>query len=334
EAASRPAGALSFAPRLPATPAGVAAKAPRVAVGPRGEVTLAYRRFDGTSYVVERTGRPLGATAFTAPAPLSATGENAGEPDLALDAQGDVTIAWERAGVVQAETLDAGGPLLDALTVPESAVPGEPVTMSVDARDARSSVAPPSWRFGDGTGAEGATVTHVYETAGTFRVRVTATDADGNSATETRTIAVRAPDPQPGGDAAGGAADRTKPALRRVRLSRRRVRPAARGGLLAPRRPARRRGTTLSLEASEAGTLKLAIERVRRRRVRTVATTTTSVEQGRVLRFLSGRSARRALPRGRYRLRVVLTDAAGNASTPAVVRFIVKGAGGRTRARR
>ena len=37
------------------------------------------------------------------------------------------------------------------------------------------------------------------------------------------------------------------------------------------------------------------------------------------------RRGKRALPRGRYRLRVVLTDAAGNASAPVTLRFLVVG---------
>ena len=147
------------------------------------------------------------------------------------------------------------------------------------------------------------------------------------------------PDPNAGvGDGPlgpGGAADVTKPVLGRVRLNRRRIVPAPRGKVLLPRAAKRRRGATLSLEASEPGTLSMTILRTLRRKrrvvVRTVATASSPVAQGKVRRFLSGRKAKGALPHGRYRVRLVLTDAAGNKSAPVTLRFLVvrRAAGGR-----
>ena len=43
-----------------------------------------------------------------------------------------------------------------------------------------------SWRFGDGTQASGASVTHVYEEAGTYTVVLTVTDSDGQASAKQR----------------------------------------------------------------------------------------------------------------------------------------------------
>ena len=49
------------------------------------------------------------------------------------------------------------------------------------------------WLFGDGTRAEGSTTTHVYSTAGTYRMMLTATDNQGAKQSTERTITVGAP---------------------------------------------------------------------------------------------------------------------------------------------
>ncbi len=47
-----------------------------------------------------------------------------------------------------------------------------------------------AWDFGDGSTAEGAAATHVFETAGAFAVTLTVTDADGESSTDELTVTV------------------------------------------------------------------------------------------------------------------------------------------------
>ena len=136
-----------------------------------------------------------------------------------------------------------------------------------------------------------------------------------------------------GADAATGqqrgqrAADTVAPVLSGVKLDRRRFRVgraatalAAAARRVAPGATARtaaalRRGTTLRFRSSEAGTLAIAFERMKGRRVvRRAGTVRRRIRAGAGRVALSGRLGRRALAAGRYRLVVVATDAAGNRS--------------------
>ncbi|MFC2108687.1 PKD domain-containing protein [Candidatus Bipolaricaulota bacterium] len=60
------------------------------------------------------------------------------------------------------------------------------------------------WTFGDGTQAEGSTTTHVYSTAGTYRVMLTATDNQGAKQGAERTITVGSPSDPPAPPPADG----------------------------------------------------------------------------------------------------------------------------------
>lgn len=51
------------------------------------------------------------------------------------------------------------------------------------------------WSFGDGATSTAENPTHTYETAGTFAVRLTVTDANGRSATTRQSVAVAVPVP-------------------------------------------------------------------------------------------------------------------------------------------
>jgi Tol biopolymer transport system component len=110
--------------------------------------------------------------------------------------------------------------------------------------------------------------------------------------------------------------DRIAPVLSKVRLERRRFR--------------RSRGTKLRFVSSEGGTLRVTVQRIVRRRggrrvPRRVGTLTRQIAAGPGRVTLRGRVGRRALRRGRHRLRVVAVDAAGNRSVPRTRRFRVVG---------
>jgi hypothetical protein len=105
-----------------------------------------------------------------------------------------------------------------------------------------------------------------------------------------------------------GAGNRA-PQLRRVRLSRRAFPARTRRG--------RRGGSRLRYTLSERATVAIAIER----RGRVVGSLHARKRSGRRSTLISGRVRRRALPRGRYRLRVRARDAVGAWSATHTVRF-------------
>lgn len=96
-------------------------------------------------------------------------------------------------GVLEASAWDTGGPNLTASAVPSTAVAGQPVTLGANFTDLWSDpVTSPSWSFGDGTSASGASVSHTYATAGTYAVDAVTADALGNTTTTPFTITVTA----------------------------------------------------------------------------------------------------------------------------------------------
>jgi hypothetical protein len=86
---------------------------PEVVIAPDGEATVAWNRFDGSHWLIQEqrldsAGAPDGAVGG-----LSASGGDAAEPQLAIDAQGRATAVWERFNgsnfIVQARRLDPAG---------------------------------------------------------------------------------------------------------------------------------------------------------------------------------------------------------------------------------
>ena len=68
-----------------------------------------------------------------------------------------------------------------------------PLTVQFDGRsssDPNGSIVQYNWAFGDGTTANGSTVSHLYATAGNYTARLTVTDNQGNQATMTTLISV------------------------------------------------------------------------------------------------------------------------------------------------
>jgi len=84
-------------------------------------------------------------------------------------------------------TLDTTAPDASSISVGD-ATAGESVAFSIS--DADSPIASAQWDFGDGTSASGASVSHTYDSAGTYNVTVTATDAAGNTLQTTFTVDV------------------------------------------------------------------------------------------------------------------------------------------------
>jgi hypothetical protein len=68
---------------------------PDIAVNADGDAVAAWSRSDGTNQRIEAAIRPAGGS-FGAVQTLSAAGQNARHPKVAIDAQGEATAVWER----------------------------------------------------------------------------------------------------------------------------------------------------------------------------------------------------------------------------------------------
>lgn len=66
---------------------------PQAAMDARGDVTAVWMHFDGSHYVVESAYKPERG-AWETPTLVSQPGEEAGNPHVALDAEGDALVVW------------------------------------------------------------------------------------------------------------------------------------------------------------------------------------------------------------------------------------------------
>jgi len=73
---------------------------PQAAMDARGDTTVVWMHHDGPHYVVESAYRPEGG-AWEAPTLVSESGEEGGNPQVALDAKGDSLVVWR--GSVEGE---------------------------------------------------------------------------------------------------------------------------------------------------------------------------------------------------------------------------------------
>jgi hypothetical protein len=86
-----------FGLATPLTFAGADAGSPRVSVNDNGATAAAWVRSDGTVDLAQARVRPAGAAAFAAPQDLSVTGavgQDASNPDVAIDPAGRTTVVW------------------------------------------------------------------------------------------------------------------------------------------------------------------------------------------------------------------------------------------------
>jgi hypothetical protein len=86
---------------------------PQVAVAPDGTATVVWSRFDGVDTVVQARRVAPDGTPAAATADLSASGENAVEPEVGVDGDGVATVVWARfdgaATIIQARRVSAAG---------------------------------------------------------------------------------------------------------------------------------------------------------------------------------------------------------------------------------
>jgi hypothetical protein len=112
QAASRPSGGGWESPD-DLSAEGQNAEAPQVAVNPAGEAIAVWARFDGSDDIIQSATRPPGgAWAFSGN--LSAEGQSAESPQVAIDPAGDAAAVWARengglTSIVQGTDRAAGG---------------------------------------------------------------------------------------------------------------------------------------------------------------------------------------------------------------------------------
>jgi hypothetical protein len=111
QAVSRPAG-RSFSAPVDISSTSTSVSDAHVAMDQAGDAIAVWRIFDGTNFIVQAAVRPAGG-AFGTPVNLTADGNDAFAPDVAMDPAGDATVVWFRYNgttqVIQAATRPAGG---------------------------------------------------------------------------------------------------------------------------------------------------------------------------------------------------------------------------------
>jgi len=95
QASTRAAGATKFSTPVAVSSPGVYGYDAQVAVGPHGITTITWTRyFDGLNSTPEAATRAANATTFSTPVVLSAPGEGANSPQVAIGPDGTSIITW------------------------------------------------------------------------------------------------------------------------------------------------------------------------------------------------------------------------------------------------
>ena len=192
QAAELPAGAPAWQPPADLSATGESAANADVAASARGDVLAVWQRSNATNTVIQGAVRPAGGT-WEGSKSLSAAGEDAESPEVAVDPRGNATAVWDRSNgtntILQADGYDVG-PLLDGVSIPHGGTAGTPLTFAAEALGVWSPVASTSWSFGDGQTGSGTAVSHTYADPGTYTVTVTTTDGLANPTSETQAVAI------------------------------------------------------------------------------------------------------------------------------------------------
>ncbi len=114
QASTRPAGSGSgtFGAAQDLSAAGLDTADPEVAVAVDGVTTVVWSSWNGVNSIVQARTRPAGSGTFGGAVDLSAAGQNASSPEVAVAVDGATTVVWYRYDgsnwIVQASTRPAG----------------------------------------------------------------------------------------------------------------------------------------------------------------------------------------------------------------------------------
>lgn len=279
---------------------------PVAAMGAGGEAVAGWRRTLGAaeaSFAKAGTFGPLhglgsGIQVLIGPA--------------AVDPMGDAVLATDQSesGAVKTINLfvnDSAPPAVTGLSVvPAVGDLREPRAFGATVTDVWSPFSS-AWDFGDGSSAPGPGAGHAYTRRGTFNAVLSATDSEGNVGSQAAAVTVK----------------RIPPRILSFGMTHRAF---AVGRKATPLSGARRRvavGTVFRFKLSEAATARIAIQRKRGRKWRTLGTLKRKARAGNKRVPFSGRLRRKALTAGRYRAVLVATDRLKNRSKPRRLSFRV-----------
>ncbi len=109
---------------------------PQAAMDAQGDATVVWMHYDGSRYVVEGAYRPAGG-GWGPPTVLSQPGEEGGDPQIALDGEGDTMVVWDGhpAGgeVVRAAYRPTGGSWQAPMDVSKNGDEVQPLHVAMDA---------------------------------------------------------------------------------------------------------------------------------------------------------------------------------------------------------
>jgi hypothetical protein len=108
---------------------GVEGSSPNVAIDARGDVVAVWGQYTGPHPRLYAATRPAGGS-FGAPVAVSPEGEEATEPAVAVDANGEATVVWL--------SPEGGGRVVQFATAPLSGAYSSPISLSGDAVNASS----------------------------------------------------------------------------------------------------------------------------------------------------------------------------------------------------
>ncbi len=115
QASTRPAGSPTFSAAVSLSAVGQHSYEPQVAVaaGVNGATTIIWTRNDAVSRFIQVRTRPAGSGTFSAVVDLSAAGQNAYHPEVAVAADGATTVLWRHDNsssdsIIQVRTRPAG----------------------------------------------------------------------------------------------------------------------------------------------------------------------------------------------------------------------------------
>lgn len=335
-------GAASPGP-VESVPGALPSNGARLAVGSDGTTLIAFAgQVDNTHAQPYLAVRPPAGPPGT-PVAAGPAATYGGAVAIGASASGDGLLAYTTGDAsatgVRARGWDATPPQLSNVSIPGTATAGTPVGFGAQASDIWGPVSF-GWDFGDGTDS-GSSPSHTFAAGGAHAVTVTATDAAGNSSSQSGTVDV-APGLVPPGSGA-----RVAPVLSGLSLSAKtfRVGKAATAISANARRRKVPTGTTIRFRLDKAATVAIKIERSlpgRKRGKRCVAPTkklkrakrcTRYVKMGTLTRkglagadkvTFSGRIGKRALKPGRYRMTLVPSASGATGSSKAIKFKIVR----------